>query len=168
MIVSREFVAQVLKEFCAKHDTLTAAAKKLGITLSQLSTALRNKKSAIPAKALKKLGFAYKPVYIDQRKVAKSKSLPAPLPTPVVTTKPTARKPSKRSTTAAGKRVRAAGENPTDRMAGEYPEHPTPRHGRTADDVVREAIESMPADTAEHFGTAAPTGVDPDDMPVAL
>lgn len=130
MIVSREFVAQVLKEFCAKHDTLTAAAKKLGITLSQLSTALRNKKSAIPAKALKKLGFAYKPVYIDQRKVAKPKSLPAPLPLPAVAVK-------------------------------------TPRKSKVSmAEALAEATGAAP--TMDHFGTAAPTGVEPDDMPVSL
>jgi hypothetical protein len=168
-IVPRDQVLKDLRAFCAKHDTLTLAAKKLGITLSQLSQALRNTKSVIPAKALKKLGYTYKPVYVDTRKPAKTlPSLPASL------AKPVAKKPAKKAPAKKHVPGRATGEQPDSRMAGDFPEHPTPRHGRTADDVVREAIDALPDDDADttpysytEYDTSRDNHVDPD-APVAL
>ena len=114
-IVERKEVGQALKAFCDKYDTYAEAAKKLGITPSQLSSALNKPKSVVPAKALKKLGFKFEAVYLG-------KDLP-----PVKAHVPSA---LTKALIAAAKPKRAAGA-----------ESLTARHGPNADDVVRAGLK---------------------------
>jgi len=121
-IVDRKEVGAALEAFCDKFETYKEAAKKLGITLSQLSAARNKPKSVVPAKALKKLGFEFKAVYLAKdlpptrlQKVVKSLSKKPPTPkkakvmmaeavremhvtngrTPLQVAKPRVRKPSR-------------------------------------------------------------------------
>jgi hypothetical protein len=114
-IVDRKEVGAALEAFCDKFETYKEAAKKLGITLSQLSAARNKPKSVVPAKALKKLGFEFKAVYL-------AKDLP----------------PAKKHVPSAITRALVAASKAKPRKA----KGPTARHGPNADDAVRDALKA--------------------------
>lgn len=127
--IERSKIAKELEAFCDKYDTYSAAAKALGITLAQLSTARNDESTVIPAKALAKLGYGYALVYVRKadmpakrakKTTAKPKSKPAakpkakkPAPKPVKAkskpaVKPKAKAPAKTKAKKPAKKKKAA------------------------------------------------------------
>lgn len=98
--IERSKIAKDLEAFCDKYDTYGAAAKALGITLAQLSTARNDESTVIPAKALAKLGYGYTFVYVRKADMPAKTSKPkkaakkAAKPAPKKTAKPKAKKPA--------------------------------------------------------------------------
>jgi hypothetical protein len=65
---TKQDVLAALRKFCEGFDTYALAAKALKVTESQLSQTRNGKKAVIPARILKKLGFAEKIVYVNTSK----------------------------------------------------------------------------------------------------
>lgn len=122
--IERNKIAKELEAFCDKYDTYSAAAKALGITLAQLSTARNDESTVIPAKALAKLGYGYALVYVRKadmpvktkrpakkaaKKPAAKKPAPKPKAKPKTVAKPKAKAPAKK---AAKKPAKKAADKP--------------------------------------------------------
>lgn len=96
--IERSKIAKELEAFCDKYETYGAAAKALGITLAQLSTARNDEDTVIPAKALAKLGYGYTSVYVrkaDMPTKARKPKRAAKKPTAKKAAKPARKKPAK-------------------------------------------------------------------------
>lgn len=105
--IDRSKIAKELNAFCDKFDTYSAAAKKLGITLAQLSTARNDESTVIPAKALDKLGYGYTLVYVRKADMP-AKTKKAKKPSGGSTKKPAAKKPAAKKPVKAKTKAKPA------------------------------------------------------------
>ena len=112
--IERAKIAKELESFCAKYQTYGEAAKALGVTLAQLSTARNKPDTVIPAKALAKLGYAYALVYVRKAdaQAAKKPAAKKPAAKKVPAKKPAAKKPAAKKPSSGAK---AAGSAPKPR-----------------------------------------------------
>lgn len=78
IIVTREIIIAKLDAYCEKRASYGAAAKALGITPAQLSTARNNPKRPLPARLLSRLGYVRTHVYAEKpsKKKANKKATP--------------------------------------------------------------------------------------------
>lgn len=149
--IDRSKIAKELNAFCDKFDTYSAAAKKLGITLAQLSTARNDEGSVIPAKALDKLGYGYTLVYVRKADMP-AKTKKAKKPSGGSTKKPAAKKPvkTKAKTKPAAKRAPAKpkakkpAKKAADKPAAAPVSAPRPKAERPARPKVDVTVQAPP------------------------
>jgi outer membrane biosynthesis protein TonB len=122
--IERSKIAKELEAFCDKYDTYSAAAKALGITLAQLSTARNDESTVIPAKALAKLGYGYALVYVRKA------DMPAKRPSKKAAKKPAAKKPApkpkSKPKTAAKPKAKAPAKKAAKKPAKKKADKPAP------------------------------------------
>jgi hypothetical protein len=136
--IDRSKIAKELNAFCDKFDTYSAAARKLGITLAQLSTARNDESTVIPAKALDKLGYGYTLVYVRK----------ADMPAKVKTRKPVVRKPVKtksKAETAAKRAPAKPAEKAAEKPAAAPVSAPRPKIERPTRPKVDVTVQAPPA-----------------------
>lgn len=149
--IDRSKIAKELEAFCDKYDTYSAAAKALGITLAQLSTARNDESTVIPAKALAKLGYGYTLVYVRKADMPAKKSRPkkpATKSTKKPASKPRAKKPAKPAAKRAPAKTKAkkpARKKAADKPAAAPVSAPKPKTERPARPKVDVAVQAPPA-----------------------